>query len=86
MQKKGLLSSTIELTNKFIKSVKCARQRYHVDLELQKKKAKLDACNQQLEILKAEMKDLTQRKQLLVETCEKLDNEFIQVIRSRGEE
>ena len=27
------------------------------------------------------MKDLTQRKQLLVDACKKLDDEFIQVIR-----
>ena len=46
MQKISLLPSTIELTNNFIKSVKCARQQYHIDLEQQKKKAKLDACNQ----------------------------------------
>ena len=32
-----------------------------------KKKAKADACNQQLEMLKAEMKELTQRKHLLVD-------------------
>ena len=48
MQKNSLLPSTIELTNKLIKSVKCAHQRYHIDLEQQKKRAKSDACNQQL--------------------------------------
>ena len=48
MQKNKLLPSTIELTIKLIKSVKCARQRYHIDLEQQKKKANSDACNQQL--------------------------------------
>ena len=39
-----------------------------------KKKAKADTCNQQLEMLKTEMKDLTQRKQLLVDAWKKLDN------------
>ena len=85
MQKNILLPSTIELTNKFIKSVKCARQRHHFDLEEQRKKAKSDLRNQQLEILNAEMKDLTQRKQLLVDACTNLDNEFIQVIREAEE-
>ena len=35
MQKKknSLLPSTVELTNSFSKSLKCARQRYHIDLE-----------------------------------------------------
>ena len=46
MQKNSLLPSTIELTKKFIKSVKCARQCYHIDFEQQKKKTKSDACNQ----------------------------------------
>ena len=64
--KNSFLSSTIELTNKFIKSVKCVCQCYHIDLEQQKKKAKLDAYTQQLELLQAEIKDLTQRNQLLV--------------------
>jgi len=77
MQKKNLLPSTIELTNKFIKSVKCAHQRYHFDLEEQRKKAKSDLRNQQLEILNAEMTELMQRKQLLVDACKNLDNEFI---------
>ena len=31
------------------------------------------------------MKDLTQRKQLLVDACKKLDDEFIQVIREAEE-
>ena len=31
------------------------------------------------------MKDLTQRKQSLVDTCKKLDDEFIQVIREADE-
>ena len=85
MQKNSLQPSTIELTNKFIKSLKCARQRHHIDLEQQKKKAKLHACNQQLQILKAKMKDLTQWKQLLVDASKKLDDEFIQVIREAEE-
>ena len=48
LQKNSLLPSTIELTNRFIKSVKCARQRYHIYLERQKKKKNSDVCNQQL--------------------------------------
>ena len=48
IQKNSLLPSTSELTNKFIRSVKCACQHYHIDLEQQKKKAKSDACNEQL--------------------------------------
>ena len=84
-KKKSLLPSTIDPTNKFIKSVKCARQRYHIDLEQKKKKAKSDVCNQQFEILKVEGKDSTQRKQLFVDSCKKLDNEFLQVIREAEE-
>ena len=85
MQKNSLLPSTTELTNKFIKCVKCACQCYHIDLGQQKKKAKLDACNQQLYILKAKIKDLTRRKQLSVDACKKNDDEFIQVIREAEE-
>ena len=81
----SLPPSTIELTNKFIKSVKCTRQRYHIDLEQKKKKSKSDVCNQQLQILKVEAKDSTQRKQLLVDACKKVDNEFLQVIREPEE-
>ena len=85
MQKNSLLPSTIELTNKFIKSVKCTCQRYHIHLEQQRKKAKSDARNQQLQVLKTRMKDLTQKKQLSVDECKKLDYEFIQVIREAAE-
>ena len=81
MQKNCLVKSSIELTNKCIKSVNCGPQRYHIDFEQQKKKAKSDACNQQLEILKAETNELTQRKLLSVAACKQLDNQFIQVIR-----
>ena len=81
MQKNCLVKSSIELTNKCIKSVNCGHQRYHIDFEQQKKKAKSDACNQQLEILKAETNELTQRKLLSVGACKQLDNQFIQVIR-----
>ena len=81
MQKTCLVKSSIELTNKCIKSVNCGPQRYHIDFEQQKKKAKSDACNQQLEILKAETNELTQRKLLSVGACKQLDNQFIQVIR-----
>lgn len=59
----------------------CGPQHYHIDFEQQKKKAKSDACNQQLEILKAETNELTQRKLLSVGACKQLDNQFIQVIR-----
>ena len=81
MQKNCLVKSSIELTNKCIKSVNCGPQRYHIDFEQQKKKAKSDACNQQLEILQAETNELTQRKLLSVGACKQLDNQFIQVIR-----
>ena len=81
MQKNCLVKSSIELTNKCIKSVNCGPQRYHIDFEQQKKKAKSDACNQQLEILKAETNELAQRKLLSVGACKQLDNQFIQVIR-----
>ena len=57
-KKNSLLPSTIELTNNFIKSVKCTCQCCHIDLEQQKKRAKSDVCSQWLEILKAEMKGL----------------------------
>ena len=81
MQKNCLVKSSIELKNKCIKSVNCGPQRYHIDFEQQKKKAKSDVCNQQLEILKAETNELTQRKLLSVGACKQLDNQFIQVIR-----
>ena len=45
MQKNNLLPSTIELTNKLIRSVNVACKQYQLDLEQKKKNAK------QLEIL-----------------------------------
>jgi len=85
MQKNSLQPSTIEITGKLIKSVKCARQRYHIDLEEQKKKTTSNARDKQLQILSAEMKELTQKKQLLEDSCKQLDNEFIQVIKEAEE-
>ena len=80
MQKNNLLPSTIELTNKLIRSVKTARQRYQLDPEQQKKNAKHDEGNQHLEILSSEIKDVIQKKLLLLEACENLDQEFVNII------
>ena len=80
MQKNKLLSSIIELTNKLIRSVKAAHQRDQFDLEQQKKNAKQDESNQQLEILGSEIKNVIQKQQLLLEACENLDQEFVNII------
>ena len=80
MQKNKLLPSTIELTNKLIRSVKAAHQRDELDLEQQKKNAKQDESNQQLEILGSEIKNVIQKQQLLLEACENLDQEFVNII------
>ena len=77
MQKNNLLPSTIELTKKLIRSVKTGRQ---LDPEQQKKNAKHDEGNQHLEILSSEIKDVIQKKQLLLEACENLDQEFVNII------
>ena len=80
MQKNNMLSSTIELTTKLVKSVKCARQRYHFNLEQQKKNAKQDARNQPLDILSTETKEVAKKKQLLLDVCDSLDNEFVKIV------
>ena len=64
MQKNSLLPSTIKITKKLIRSVKAARERCQLDLAQQKKSAKQDKHNQQLTVLKSEIKDVMQKKQL----------------------
>lgn len=50
IQKNSLLSSTIEITNKLIRSAKAASQRNELDHEQEKKGVKQDEYNQQLSI------------------------------------
>ena len=64
MQKNSSLPSTIKITKKLIRSVKTARERCELDLAQQKKSAKQDKHNQQLAVLKSEIKDVMQKKQL----------------------
>ena len=64
MQKNSSLPSTIKITKKLIRSVKAARKRCKLDLAQQKKSAKQDKHNQQLTVLKSEIKDVMQKKQL----------------------
>ena len=56
MQKNSSLLSTIEITNKLIRSVKAAHQWYELDHEQQKNSAKQDERNQQLTVLKSEIR------------------------------
>ena len=81
MQKNNVSSSTIEITRKLARSVKAARQKYHLDLEEQKKNAKKNECNEQLKILTAEIKDVMQKKNILLEVCQKLDKEFVDIVK-----
>ena len=64
MQKNSSLPSTIKITKKLIRSVKAAREQCQLDLAQQKKSAKQDKHNQQLTVLKSEIKDVMQKKQL----------------------
>ena len=64
MQKNSSLPSTIKITKKLMRSVKAARERCQLDLAQQKKSAKQDKHNQQLTVLKSEIKDVMQKKQL----------------------
>ena len=81
MQKNNVSLSTIEITRKLARSVKAARQKYHLDLEEQKKNAKKNECNEQLKILTAEIKDVMQKKNILLEVCQKLDKEFVDIVK-----
>ena len=60
---------------------KAAHQRYELDREQQKKKAKQEERNQRLKILKSEIKDIMQKKQLLLEACENIDQDFVNIIK-----
>ena len=64
MQKNSSLPSTIKITKKLIRSVKAACKQCELDLAQQKKSAKQDKHNQQLTVLKSEIKDVMQKKQL----------------------
>ena len=81
MQKNNVSPSTIEITRKLARSVKAARQMYHLDLEEHKKNAKKNECNEQLKILTAEIKDVMQKKNILLEVCQKLDKEFVDIVK-----
>ena len=81
MQKNNVSPSTIKITRKLARSVKAARQKYHLDREEQKKNAKKNECNEQLKILTAEIKDVMQKKNILLEVCQKLYKEFVDIVK-----
>ena len=81
VQKNNVSPSTIEITRKLVRAVKAARQKYHLDLEEQKKNGKKNKCNEQLKILTAEITDAMQKKNILLEVCQKLDKEFVDIVK-----
>ena len=81
MQKKNLTPSKIDLSPSFIKSVKASRQRYSVYLDDQKKLKVKDDVNKQRDILNMELQEVTSKKDMLLNYCQSLDEEFVELIK-----
>ena len=81
MQKKNLTPSKIELSASLIKSVKASRQRYSVYLDEQKKLKVKDNIDKQRDILNMELQEVNSKKDLLLNCCQSLDEEFVELIK-----
>ena len=81
MQKKNLTPSKIELSASLIKSVKASRQRYSVYLDEQKKLKVKDNIDKQRDILNMELQEVNSKKDILLNCCQSLDEEFVELIK-----
>ena len=81
MQKKNLTPSKIEPSASLIKSVKASRQRYSVYLDQQKKLKVKDNIDKQRDILNMELQEVNSKKDLLLNCCQSLDEEFVELIK-----
>ena len=76
---------TIQINNELLKSVKCARQRYEVHLEEQKKSAKGKQKGEELVKVDIELETITTQCSALEDTIKKLDTSFV-VMMKKAEE
>ena len=81
MQEKNLTPSKIELSPSLIKSIKASRQRYSVYLDDQMKLKVEDDVDKQRDILNMELQEVTSKKDMLLNCCQSLDEEFAELIK-----
>ena len=82
MQKKNLAPSKIELSPSLLKSAKASRQRYSVYLDDKKKLKVKDDVDNQRDILNMELQEVTSKKDTLLNCCQSLDEEFVELIKN----
>lgn len=73
----GLKPDSIQVTNKLLRSVASARQKYEDSLELQRQKKRNERDENQKRILNDEIRDTKAKRDDLQKTCEALDKEFV---------
>lgn len=87
MRKKDLIPSNIEMLSHLakVKKAKCgiiySKMRYNMCLNEQKKVQKKKDQNDQIAILNAKFEDVNSKKQLLINFCQCLENEFVELIK-----
>ena len=74
---------TIQIKNELLKSVKCARQRYEIHLEEQKKSTKEKKKNEELVEVNNELQTITAQCSTLEDTIKKLDAPFVEMMKKR---
>lgn len=80
MRSKELQPHTLPINRKLLRSVNLSRQRYSEYLRNQKKDAKENEANQQLALVASDLKNELARKKSLVDMCEVLDREFVELV------
>ena len=80
MNAKGYKPHTVPLTDKLFSAVRRSRQRYSHYLKEQKEKSSEEERNIQVELLEGNIKSAESRKLTLVNVCESLNKEFIELI------
>ena len=76
---------TIQIKNELLKSVKCARQRYEIHLEDQKKSTKEKKKNEELVEVSNELQTITAQCSTLEDTIKKLDVPFVEMMNKAKE-
>ena len=76
---------TIQIKNELLKSAKCARPRYEIHLEEQRKSTKEKKKNEELVEVSNELETITEQCSTLEDTIKKLDASFIEMMKKAEE-
>ena len=79
MKNKGLKAQTVPVTKDLLHSVRLSGSRYQEYLRQQRKELKENETATQLSFLSANIKEIELRKKALIDFCDSMDKEFLEL-------